>query len=232
VITTSINSKTLSLLSSDTLSALSKITISGFVAGNDNIKKADFNGVVYPTVFDKESTVTCLINDEDSRPGNGLPYQFQSQKNILYRGKIQVVNGNFTFSFLVPKDISFAPGPGRISYYATNGITDANGYYDKLVVGGGSVKNTITDNEGPRIDLFLNDKNFVNGGVTNENPLMRAGLTDSSGISTVGTGIGHDISVILDQNSSKPIILNDYYEADLNTYQSGKVRYPFNELSD
>jgi hypothetical protein len=78
----------------------------------------------------------------------------------------------------------------------------------------------------------MNDPSFVNGGITNENPVMFARLVDSSGINTVGTGLGHDISAILDAKSSNPIILNDYYESDLNSYQSGRVRYPFSGLSD
>ncbi|MCC6369723.1 MAG: type IX secretion system sortase PorU [Bacteroidia bacterium] len=239
VITSKINSNVVTSSSSDTLGALSKITISGYVADNSGVKISNFNGVVYPTVFDKVSKISCLMNSESSAinfpPPNDTtplyPFQFNLQKNILYRGKIQVTNGDFTFSFLVPKDISFSPGPGRISYYATNGLTDANGYYTKLVVGGTS-KNVITDNEGPKVELYLNDRNYVNGSVTNESPLFHAIVSDSSGINTVGTGIGHDISIILDQNTSKPVILNDYYEADLNTYQSGKIRYAFNELSE
>ena len=97
---------------------------------------------------------------------------------------------------------------------------------------GGTSTNTIVDNDGPDINLYLNDKGFVNGGTSNEKPILYANLIDSSGINTVGTGIGHDISVILDQNSSKPILLNDYYESNLNSYQSGKVRYPFDEVSE
>jgi len=239
VFTTSINQKTISTTSSDTLNALSKITITGYVGDNQG-NKLNFNGLVYPTVFDKEQDITCLMNIEKSAvnwplPENSnsslIPFKFKLQKNILYRGKAQVTNGEFSFTFIVPKDISFSYGPGRISYYATTGNTDANGYYNKIVIGGAS-KSTVIDNEGPQVSLYMNDKKFVNGGTTNENPVLFANLVDSSGINTVGTGLGHDISAILDGKSSNPIILNDYYEADLNSYQSGKIRYPFNELSE
>lgn len=234
VVTSKINNVTTTQSSSDTLGALARITVSGFVADTSGNKMASFNGIVYPTVFDKEQNVVCLLND----PGSALqgtdppaPFEFKLQKNILYRGKAQVSNGDFSFTFIVPKDISFAPGPGKISYYATNGNTDASGYYNNIVVGGES-KNAISDNEGPSVSLYLNDKNFVNGGITNESPVLYANLTDSSGINTLGTSIGHDISAILDESGSKPVILNDYYEANLNSYQSGRVRYPFNSLSE
>jgi hypothetical protein len=198
-------------------------------AGN---KQTNFNGIAYSSVFDKEQDVLCLLNDPDSYFGaEGVPFKFKLQKNILYRGKSLVTNGDFSFTFLVPKDISFALGPGRISYYVTNGLTDGNGFYSQIVVGGGA-KNVVVDNEGPKVNLFLNDMNFINGGITNEKPILYADLTDSSGINTLGTSIGHDISVVLDQGTNKPVILNDYYEANLNTYQSGRVRFPFSELSD
>lgn len=232
IFTSKINTNSVTPTVSDTLGALAKITVTGFVADTMGNKLTNFNGLVYPTVFDKVQDVSGLLNDPESYSGSqGLPFKFKLQKNILYKGKAEVKNGDFSFTFIVPKDISFAYGPGKISYYATNGITDATGYYKKLVVGGGA-KNNIIDNDGPQVNLFLNDKNFVNGGITNEKPVLYANLTDSSGINTLGTGIGHDISVILDQNTTKPVILNDYYEAALNSYQSGRVRYPFSQLSE
>lgn len=232
VITSSINGVAVTNNSSDTLTALSKITVSGFVADDNGNKLTNFNGVVYPTVFDKEQNVVCLLNSEKSSISVATltPYQFPVQKNILYRGKAQVVNGDFSFTFFVPKDISFIPGPGKISYYATNGITDAAGFYNKIQVGG-EAKNIEIDNEGPQVNLFLNDKSFSAGGLTDETPVLYADIVDSSGINTVGTGIGHDISVVIDKDS-KPIILNDYYEANLNSYQSGRVRYQLSELSE
>jgi len=239
VVTSHFNNVAVTPSVSDTLGALSKITVKGFIADNAGNKLSNFNGLVYPTVFDKEQTVVCLMNTVESgvkysnQDTSGIyPFQFKMQKNILYRGKSLVTNGDFSFTFMVPKDISFAPGPGKISYYATNGVVDATGYYSQLIVGGTSVKGVVTDNEGPQVNLFLNDKNFVNGGLTNEKPILFADLLDSSGINTIGTGIGHDISVILDANSSKPVVLNDYYEANLNSYQSGRVRYPYDELTE
>lgn len=226
IYTSTINSKTLTSTSSDTLKALSLISITGYVGDKNGNKLTNFNGVVYPTVFDKEATLYTLKND----PGSNIT-SFQLQKNIIYKGKSEVINGDFTFSFLVPKDITYNFGKGKVSYYAHNGINDANGYYDKVIIGGSNINATV-DNQGPIVNLYMNDKKFVSGGTTNENPKVYAEITDVSGINTIGTGIGHDVVAILDENSSKPIILNDYYVSDLNTYQSGKIRYPLNELPE
>ena len=90
----------------------------------------------------------------------------------------------------------------------------------------------MSDLEGPIIQLYINDTNFVSGGFTNDNPRLLAFLFDNSGINTVGTGIGHDLTVVLDQDIMNQHILNDYYESDLNSYQSGSINYPFYNLSE
>jgi len=231
VITSAVNGQAITVAKTDTLGALAKITINGFVADTLGNKLSNFNGVVYSTVFDKEQDVVCLLNDPDSYDAstNG-PFKYKLQRNTLFRGKTQVINGDFGFTFLVPKDISFAYGPGKITYYATNGTSDANGFYNQLVIGGSS-GNTVVDNEGPVVSLYMNDKNFVSGSITSEKPLFYADLVDSSGINTLGTSFGHDITAVLNKSGSKPVILNDYYESALNSYQSGRVRYPFEKLS-
>lgn len=226
VYTSTINSQSLTLTSSDTLNALSKITVTGYIGDKNGNKLTSFNGVVFPSVFDKASTITTLNND-----GSSPVSSFLLQKNIIYKGKSQVVNGDFSFTFIVPLDITYNFGKGKISYYAHNGINDANGYYDKIIIGG-SNPNAVADNKGPNINLYMNDEKFVVGGITNENPKIYAIVSDSSGINTIGTGIGHDVVAVLDENSKNALVLNDYYTADLNTYQSGKIRYPFNELSE
>jgi len=237
VYTWSINGKTTTTTIKDTLASLGKVTIHGYIGDANGQKKSNFNGIVFPTVFDKEQLITCLVNDRESAVNYSdkcdtckTPFAFKQQKNILYRGKARVTNGEFTFSFIVPKDISFAVGPGNITYYATDGTQDANGSYQKVVVGGAS-KNAIVDNEGPQIKLYMNDPDFISGGITNQRPILYAELVDSSGINTVGTGLGHDITSVLNKNASNALILNDYYEANLDSYQAGKVSYPFNNLT-
>ena len=226
VYTSSVSANTNST-NNDTLKALSKITVKGFVGDKNGAILPNFNGVIFPTVFDKATNQTTLGNDL----GPEGFINFSVQKNILYKGKANVKNGLFEFTFMVPRDINYQYGNGKISYYAHNGITDASGYKNDIVIGG-SISNPITDNEGPKIRLYMNDENFVSGGTTNENPKVFMKLSDSSGVNTVGSGIGHDLIAILDEKSNSPYILNDYYEADLNSYQSGRIIYPLDKLSD
>jgi hypothetical protein len=207
------------VVQADTLSATEKVTIEGEVTDNQGNLLGNYTGSVFPIVFDKPQTVNTLANDPTSQVTS-----FNTQTNILFKGKASVTNGRFTFSFKVPKDINYQFGNGKLSLYAENGASDANGMFTGFVVGG-TGNNTGNDREGPEIRPFLNDDRFVNGGISNENPLLLVKLADSSGINTAGTGIGHDIVATLDNDNRRFFILNDFYQGDLDSYQQGVVRF-------
>ena len=212
----------------DTINSLSHVRVSGEIVNDQNALVSSFSGLIYMTVFDKSSLLVTLNNDGFLT----TPFEYYLQKNVIYNGKVDVLNGLFSFEFIVPKDISYQYGQGKLSYYATDDILgEGTGSNENIFVGGVS-DYAISDIYGPTIGLFMNDTNFVSGGYTNNDPELLALLFDESGINTVGTGIGHDLTVILDANTSNQYILNNYYESDLNSYQSGKVVYPFSNLSD
>ncbi len=212
----------------DTLSALEYVTIKGFIADDNNNPVTSFNGVCIPTVYDKAVSVSTLQND----PGSPLR-QFQVRRNVIFRGPVTVTNGYFTCNFVVPQDIQFNYGYGKISYYAyqNTNLVDAGGYFNNIIVGG-IADSAVTDNEGPQIRLFMNNEQFVNGGMTNESPDFLALVQDDIGINTVGTGVGHDITAVLDGNTTNPIVLNDFYEAAQDNFRKGKVIYPFRNLAE
>ena len=220
-------------ISNDTLKALDKVTVWGEVTDADGIKLSTFNGTVYPTVFDKPVIINNLVNDPTFSGvgfGPSQPFSFDLQKNALYKGKASVVNGEFNFTFIVPKDITYSYGKGKLSYYADNSFEDAVGY-DLSVVIGGTNDTAAADTEGPELDVYMNDESFVFGGLTDENPFLLVKLNDFSGINTVGNGIGHDVTATLDDDQQSLLKLNDYYEADLDKYQSGSVTYPLNDIA-
>ena len=211
----------------DTIGAFSRVQISGVVVDDFGNVKDGFNGLVYPTVFDKPSRITTLQND----PGS-YPFTFFYQKNVLFKGKVSVVNGHFNFSFIVPKDIAYDFGFGKISFYAHSDNEDALGYFDNFIIGGVDTSNVFSDDKGPDIRLFMNDDKFVFGGMTNENPLLIAYVSDSTGINTVGNGVGHDALIILNDDLANSIVINDFFEADLDSYNSGVFKYPFRKLPE
>ena len=211
----------------DTAKALSKITISGYIRDHQKNKISDFNGILYPTIYDKAKTISTLSND------GGSSYDFKVRNNIIFKGKASITNGDFSFSFIVPKDIAYNYGTGKFSYYAyENGtLTDAAGNYQNMIIGG-SLDSAGVDNQGPQIELYLNDSTFVFGGLTDQSPVVIAKVFDESGINTVGNGIGHDITLILDNNTDDIFVLNDDYQAETDNYQKGRIEHAMSELSE
>ena len=208
----------------DTLKALDLALIRGFVSNEAGDVLPDFNGIVHVKVFDKRSQITTLNND-----GAPNPHTFQVFRNVLFSGVASVESGEFEFSFVVPRDIDYNFGNGRISAYAVSDSTDAHGASESLIIGGVSNEFSV-DDEAPIVQLYINDTSFVSGGLTSENPWLLARIFDEGGINASGVGIGHDIKATLDGQSDESIVLNDFYTTDLNTYQKGTVRYPFESL--
>jgi hypothetical protein len=212
----------------DTIKALNVVKLKGFVAGNDNLKLSNFNGLINISVFDKKQNITGLNNDN----GAVAPLQFTTYKNVLYKGTAKVINGDFSTVFVVPKDINLnVDSTGRISYYAVSGTEDANGYVNNLKIGDLN-SNAPIDEKEPVVELFMNDENFVFGGYTSENPLLYARVFDENGINTSGSGVGHDLISIINEDNSKAIVLNDYYQGEVDSYQKGVINYPFNKLEE
>lgn len=210
----------------DTLKALSKYTISGHVADIQGNILNNYNGVVYPVIFDKPKKLTTLQNDPDSPKKD-----YYVQNNALYKGKATVKNGKFTFTFVVPKDINYDIAKGKISYYANNETEDASGY-DASIYVGGSTTNPNTDNAGPIIKPYLNDEKFANGGITTANSTLLVKLFDDNGINYTGNSIGHDITAKLDGNAQTTYVLNNFFEAELDDYRAGTVKFPLNDLTE
>ncbi len=209
----------------DTIRALSKVTVSGRVVDAQGQTLSGFNGTVFPSVYDKKLKTSTLSNDPGSQP-----FEFDVQKSVLFKGNSSVKDGRFTFTFYVPKDIDYSFGNGKISYYGRSTVQDAAGAFSGFVIGGTDT-NGINDKEGPIVDLYLNDENFVDGGIVDPNPVLIAKIKDNYGINTTGNGIGHDLVAVLDNSTESQIVLNDYYETEKDSFNMGTVRYGLTDLS-
>ncbi len=203
----------------DTLKALSSVTVSGHLEDNEGNLLSGFNGTIWPTVLDKSSHVTTLAND------GGTPMTYPVAGNILFRGTATVTEGRFSFSFMVPLEINYSYGKGSIIYYARDEDSDINGSYGGITVGGFSALNS-DDTEGPVIRLFMNDTLFNDGGITDTSPILLALLSDESGINATGTGIGHDIIAWLDDDMADAVVLNSLFSNDVGTHHAGRLSYP------
>jgi hypothetical protein len=208
----------------DTLKALSLITVSGHIEDPHGQLMNSFNSIVSPIVYDKPAKIKTLANDG----GQGMTFNLTN--SILFSGKTMAKNGRFTFSFMVPRDIDYSFGKGKISYYANNEKEDMNGSFGDITVGGFS-NSLLNDTAGPVIDLYLNDTLFKSGGITDSNPRLLAILTDVVGINTTGSGIGHDLTGYLDNQPDKSFVLNSYFENDINNFMKGRINYNLSGLT-
>ena len=227
IVTTEINGSDISGgESSDTLSALSEITVKGMIVDNSGEKNSGFNGNIIPSVFDKETVYKTKGNDVGS-----IPVDFYCQDKVIYEGNSTVTDGEFSFTFIVPKDIAYNFGKGKISYYAYSDEFDATGYFDGVVVGGFN-QDAEVDNTGPEIKLYLNDNSFVSGDQTNDSPVLMAELFDEHGINVSQNGVGHDIVVTIDGDTYNSVVLNSAFTPVVDSYKEGSITYPFFNLPD
>ena len=181
------------------LKALSPAKIEGHVANAQGAILDTYNGILTATIYDKDIQRSTLGNDGTKDSDDELILMdFDVLGEVIFRGQASVTNGEFAFEFIVPRDITVAEGNGKISLYskANTTLSDNRGYNYDIKIGGVNL-NAPEDNSGPGINLFMNDENFVSGGITNENPTLLANLYDENGINTA-SGIGHDITAILD----------------------------------
>lgn len=223
VATDSINHN--SIIISDTLKAYSNVSIKGHITDIAGDPITNYNGIVYPTIYDKVKNLNTLGNFD------GGSYKFTLQDNVLFRGKASVKNGKFDINFVMPRDIDYNFGNGKISYYATDSINDCSGLFNEITIGGLSLTIAETDTTGPSIKLFMNDSTFIDGGLTDAYPTLLAKVADMNGLNPGGNSIGHDIVAILDNDSKSVITLNNYFETEIDNFRKGTVSYKFNNIT-
>lgn len=210
----------------DTISALSKNRISGIIKDPLGNPMTNYTGTATVTVFDKAVHSKTLGN------GSNEPFAFNEFTNILFQGKATVTDGKFSFEFVVPRDIRYNFDNGRVSYYAiSEDGKEAAGAFTDVIIGGIS-NEAGQDNQGPDINLYLNHPGFKPGQTTGSRPMLYADIFDESGINTSGIGIGHNITLIIDEDTNNPLVLNDAFNADTDHYQKGTLAYHLPMLED
>lgn len=226
VATDEINGRAIS--GNDTIKALSVDSISGHIQDLDGNLIHDFNGMLDVAIYDKNQQIVTLNNHNEGA------FTYNDRPNILYSGKANIVDGKFILKFMVPKDIRYNYGTGRINYYASesDSTREAQGYCENFIVGGANTNYDYTDTVGPTLAIYLNHPGFVSGSKVNETPLFIANVFDENGINTVGSGIGHDVRLVIDNNPLTSYTLNEYFTTETNNYTSGGVQYKLPVLSE
>ncbi len=208
----------------DTLKAFSHITVEGQIEHNGQ-RLDHFNGLVQIKIFDKATHLKTLGNAQ-SRGGFNEVVEYELQNSLIYRGSAEVKDGRFTFSFIVPKDITYYYGPGKISYYAYSDTSgDAGGAFTDFTVGGFNT-DVEPGTNGPTVKLYLNKDNFLPDAVGGASPVLYAEISDDYGLNTTGVGIGHDMTLVIDGDYQNAIVVNDLFEYNTGSYTEGTLTYP------
>ena len=208
----------------DTLTAGALATFNGQIMKDQNVHST-FNGWADCIVFDVGKQKSTLANQASSIRTN-----ISIREGILYRGKATVTNGKFSVQFVVPKETTTSDGSISIQTFAYSQNEDALGVVGNIFVkSANSIKQL--DTNGPEINAYVNDFNFTNNSWVTDQANLIIQLKDSSGIQSSGNALGHDLQLIIDNNVRQPYVLNNYYMADIDTYQSGTILYRLPNLS-
>ena len=211
----------------DTVGALDRVRVAGEITDLTGQIKDDFDGSVTITVFDKANEARTLKND----PGS-FERSFSIQNNVIFSGEASVVDGKFDFEFVVPLDINYTPGNAKISYYAlSNQGMDAGGASENLVIGG-SGRQGLIDDQGPDVEIKLNDPTFESGDLVGPHPFVFVDLSDDIGLNLSTASIGHEITAILDDNSQSTIILNSLFIPEIDNFARGKITFQLEDLEE
>ena len=203
-----------------TAGALSKVRVAASVKKSDGSTSASLRGQALLEVYDSKRRV--LVPEWGD-------YSFVVNGSLIYRGQISVRNGQVQGTFPIPKDVSYGTDRSRIALYASNDSTDAVGFTENFSITGTSV--AALDTTGPSINIYFDNQSSHTGGVIAPDATMIVDLADSSGINTSTAGIGHKLEATLDA-SQKTFDLTGFYSGNLDTYQSGQIRYPFTTLPE
>ncbi|CAG4988585.1 hypothetical protein DYBT9275_00116 [Dyadobacter sp. CECT 9275] len=205
----------------DTLLALRKVKLKGGIFyTKDSLPDSDFNGTANIAIYDKPVSFQTLGNE-------GSRQSYSEFRNKLFEGVVTVVNGSFVCEFVVPKDINYQFGVGRASIYASNikGTADVSDQLD-LIIGGSD--QMAVDEKPPVISAYLNDPSFRDGDQVPASSDLMIKLSDENGINVSASGVGHNITAVI--NDTLEINLNDYYSSELDDFTKGTIYYPFENL--
>ncbi len=212
--------------------ALSTVRIKGKIAYRDGSIDSDFNGYIDSKIFDSRQQLTTRDN-----ANAGLPFTYLDYTNTIYNGMAEVKNGEFDYTFVVPKDILYSMEDyGKMSFYAyqPEGEKTAHGYFSNYKIYG-TDPNATNDVTPPEITkLYLNNENFVSGDKTNNTPMLIAEVSDDTGINLSGWH-GHEITITIEgisKNYLKTYNVTGNFQNIANSAKSGLISFLIPELEN
>lgn len=219
------------------LHAMDSVQVRGYVASSQGVVQGDFTGRLFVTVFDAKAQVKTHIDNAPDKDPEKIT-SFKDYPGMLYAGIAEVKEGLFDFSFVVPKDLPYSGGNGKINLYAYSDAKgsepyEAMGVSHAICVKPGAGEHSVVDTIPPEIrELYLGHPNFSMENPIGSTPLFVATLADASGINLSGTGVGHNMTLVVDGREDLTFNLNSSYTASEMEAGVGRVLYLLPELPD
>ena len=219
------------------LHAMDSVQVRGYVASSQGVVQGDFTGRLFVTVFDAKAQVKTHIDNAPGKDPDEIR-TFEDYSGLLYAGIAEVKEGHFDFSFIVPKDLPYSGGNGKINLYAYSDAKgsepyEAMGVSHAICVKPGVGEHSVVDTIPPEIrELYLGHPNFSMENPIGSTPLFVATLADASGINLSGTGVGHNMTLVVDGREDLTFNLNSSYTASEMEAGVGRVLYLLPELPD
>lgn len=207
-----------------TLKAGSIVRLSGHIEGH-----TDYNGLLSLRIYDREQTVTCKNNAKDDI---NKPYTYQTLGGCVFSGTCPIKDGHFTATASIPLDISYVDDAARISLYAVDSLytNEASGLFTDFCLNG-TASDAVGDTIPPTAFMYVGEVDFPNGGTVPSDFLLEAVVSDNYGLNAAGSGLGHDMSLVIDGDAAHAASLNEYFAYDFGTHLAGHIAYPMTGLT-
>ncbi len=205
--------------------ALATNYVSGSVRDEMGNVVDSFNGSVEVSLYDKRRERATL------GAVSGI-FKYSEWGSRLFHSTYPVKNGRFSMPIQLTKDIDATEGYGRLSYVAwsEDDRHKATGGSNMVLVGG-FADEIQNDTIGPDLHLYVDYPSWQNGGLTSSSPLFYAQMSDASGINSSGVGVGHSITMTVDNDPNSTIVLNNYYSLLSTAPETGRLQYQLSNLS-
>jgi len=197
----------------DTLPALGVVTVTGRVTDHDGYTLADFSG---PADF----LVADAFRERRYKASDDVSIDYALPGGTIYHGTTAVVDGEFSFSFIVPKDISYGDSTAKITGYASSGMHDAGGGIGGLVLGGTAPG--VADTVGPALELLLGDQVVTSGMALTPESVITVSIGDTSGVNLTGEP-GHSITIVFNDDPAQALDITSTFTYDAGSYRRGNA---------
>ena len=213
------------------LTGRSKVSVKGRVTDDDGNLLDDFDGRVIPTLFDAERVITTFGHPSTGED-DGSVDKYNDRKNRLFTGSFPVENGKWEATLIIPEEIDNNFSPALLNMYAYDSdLREANGSTTNFYIYGYKEDEEPDDVDPEILGIGLNSYMFRDGGIVNSNPLFVAKMRDDSGINISTSGIGKQMTLIVDGRRIYEDLI-DYFVQDPDDYLAGEVQYSIPTLED